>query len=164
MGSVLECSILPAHETPILPASSCPFLMELDTKTGIELGEQCAAITVHCGWASLTCVCHIISAPLISLNCPWLRLGCLMLAGCLHVFKLISELWLLLGKGLPMRCPPAPALIPTFYLIHSTRHNLSFRIGWTLSQIWWEYKSLNHDGWYNFIANIIIILLATALS
>ncbi|MXQ83396.1 hypothetical protein E5288_WYG014519 [Bos mutus] len=50
VGSVLECSILPAHETPIPPASSCPFLMELDTKTGIELGEQCAAITVHCGF------------------------------------------------------------------------------------------------------------------
>ena len=107
---------------------------------------------------------NLFPASLISLNCPWLKLGCLMLAGCLHVFKLISELWLLLGKGLPMRCPPVPALIPTFYLIHSTRHNLSFRIGWTLFQIWWEYKSLNHDGWHNFIANIIIIPLATVLS
>ncbi|KAI4558852.1 hypothetical protein MJT46_013494 [Ovis ammon polii x Ovis aries] len=57
VGSVLECpSILPAHETPVPPASSCSFLMELDTKTGIELGDQCAAVTVRCGWASLTCI------------------------------------------------------------------------------------------------------------
>ena len=77
------------------------------------------------------CMSHHF-CPLISLNCPWLRLGCLMLAGLSACFQ-ISELWLLLGKGLPMGCPPAPALIPTFYLIHSTRHNLSLRIGWTLS-------------------------------
>lgn len=38
-----------------------------------------------------------------------------MLVGDLHVSKIMTgQLWLLLGKGLPVGLSPAPALVPNF--------------------------------------------------